>query len=163
MAGDWIGELAEAARAHDEQHLMREHRRAQEAEVVAAKCQCFWATLVATVEQDILRFQHEFAHDSNRSLALEKPEGKPYGFRVFRPAGSGLSLDVWLHPASRAIEFKYHTIAVDRHAASDWSGTLTIRVDTGGELYLSQYGRDFLNFDEISRMFLERVFKGAFR
>ncbi len=140
---------------------MREYHRAQETQVIAANCQCYWTNLVAALEQDILRFQQEFAHDPKRSLTLEKVE--PHGFRVFRPAGPGLSLDVWLQPASRAIEFKYHTFGIDRHAACDWSGTLTIRVNTGGELYLSQYGRDFLTFDEISRMFLERVFKGAFR
>jgi hypothetical protein len=161
MTGDWIGELAETARTQDKQHLMREHRRAQESEVIGANCQRFWEALVAAVEEDILRFQQEFAHDPSRSLALDKAE--PNSFRVFRPDGPGLSLDVWLCSAHRAIEFKYHTVAVNRNSASDWSGTLTIQVDTGGKLYLSQYGRNFLTFDEISRMFLERVFKGAFR
>ena len=31
--------------------------------------------------------------------------------------GPGLSLDVWLQPAGRAIEFKYHAVAVDSRAA----------------------------------------------
>ncbi len=159
--GDWISELAETARAHDKQHLMREHRRAHEAQIIADNSQRFWEALLATVEEDILRFKQEFAHDPQKSLALEKIE--PHGFRVLRPILPGLSLHVWLQPSSGSIEFKYRTLGVDKHAASDWCGTLAIRVDTSGKLYVSQYGRNFLDFDEISKMFLERVFKRAFR
>jgi len=161
VASDWISELAETAKQHDKQHLTREHRRAQEAQVIAVNSQRFWEGLLATVEHDVLRFQREFAQDTKRSLALEKIA--PNGFRVFRPVFPGVSLNVQLQPPSEAIEFKYHTGAANGHAKSDWSGTLAIRVDTKGELYLNQYGRDFMTFDEISRMFLERVFKGAFR
>ena len=74
-----------------------------------------------------------------------------------------MSLDVQLKLSGEAIEFKYCTGAGGERAGSEWSGTLTIRVDTNGELYLNQYGRDFTNFEELSRVFLERVFKGAFR
>ena len=141
--------------------LKREHSRAREAQAIAANSQRFWDGLIATVEADVLRFQQEFAHDPKRSLMLERIA--PNGFRVLRPVFPGVSLDVHLKLSGEAIEFKYSTGAGGKHAASEWSGTLTIRVDPNGALYLNQYGRDFMNFEELSRMFLERVFKGAFR
>jgi len=159
MTRDWIGELAEAARAHDQLLLMREQSRAQETQTIAAKSQCFWDGLVATVEADVIRFQQEFADDPKRSLVLEK--FAPHGFRVSRPFSPGASLDVQLKLCANAIEFRF--CAGAGHSASGWSGTLAMRVNAGGELYLNQYGRDFMSFAELSRMFLERVFKGAFR
>jgi hypothetical protein len=35
-----------------------------------------------------------------------------------------------------------------------------MRVDSNDNLYLSQYGRDFRSLDEVSKLFLERVFTG---
>jgi hypothetical protein len=160
MAGDWISDLAEAAKTHDRMLLKREHSRAQVAQVIAANSQRFWDGLLATVEADVLRFQHEFAHDPNGSLILEK---FPTGFRVVRPSLPDVSLHVHLDVSGEAIEFQYRTDAGGKPAVSEWSGTLTFRVNTNGTLYLNQYGRDFMNFEELSRMFLERVFKGALR
>jgi len=161
MAHDWISDLAEAAKSHDQMLLKREHSRAQEAKLIAVNSHGFWDGLMATIEADVLRFQHEFAQDPKRSLMLEKVV--PNGFRVLRPVFPGVSLDVHLNPSGEAIEFQYRAVAGGKHAASEWSGTLTFQVDSNGALYLNQYGRDFMNFEELSRMFLERVFKGAFR
>jgi len=161
MAGHWISDLAEAAKTHDQMLLKREHSRAQEAQFIAANSQRFWDGLMAAVEADVLRFQQEFAHDPKGSLMLEKVA--PNGFRVMRPSLPDVSLYVHLNVSGEAIEFQYRTGADGKPAASDWSGTLTFRVHTGGTLYLNQYGRDFRNFEELSRMFLERIFKGAFR
>jgi hypothetical protein len=161
MPSDWIGELAEAARTNDQLLLMREHSRAQEAQAIAAKSQCFWDGQVDTVEADVGRFQREFADDPKRSVTLERIG--PGGFRVLRPSSPGVSLDVQLKLCARAIEFKFSAGAGGNQGASGWSGTLAMRVNTGGDVYLNQYGRDFMNFEELSRMFLERVFKGTFR
>ena len=162
MPGDWISELAETAKKHDKHHLSLENRRAKEARVIADNCQRFWDGLLAVVERDVARFQQEFAHDPKRSLTMEKTA--PHCFRVFRTASSGVTLDVHLQTSdSAAIDFKYISAAGHQHAASEWSGSLAFRVGPNEELYLSQYGRDYPDLDEISRMFLERVFKGAFR
>jgi len=107
-AGDWIGELAEAAKTHDQLTLKREHDRVRETQVIAANSQRLWERLVATVEGDVLRFQHEFAHDPKRSLMLERIA--PNGFRVFSPVFPGVSLHVQLKLSGEAIEFKYCTV-----------------------------------------------------
>ena len=70
----------------------------------------------------------------------------PHGFQVLRPDFPGVSLDVHLKLSGEAIEFQYRTGAGGKHAASEWSGTLTFRVNTDGALYLNQYGRDFVKF-----------------
>ena len=159
MPEDWIGKLAEEAKTHDEQQLKREQHRLHEGQVTAEKSQRLWDALLATVERDVRRFQQEFAHDPKRSLALERIP--PSGFRVCRPEFPSVSLDVRLQPSGVGIEFKYDTTTGHEHATSEWSGTLVIRVDPNDNLYLSQYGRDFLSLDEVSKMFLERVLTGV--
>lgn len=159
MEVDWIGELAHTAKTFDRRHRERERRRAQEEQAIAAGGQRFWAALVATVERDLLRFQQEFADEPGRCLILEK--GAPDSFRVIRAGIQSVRLHVQLKPSGREIEFRYNAIADDESATLSCSGTLHMRADRNGELYLNQYGRDFLNFDDLSRMFLERIFKGV--
>ena len=158
MGDDWIGKLAKEARTHDEERLKQEQHRLREAQVTAAKSQRLWDALIATIERDMLRFRQEFAHDPRESLALERIT--PNSFRVCRPDFPSVSLDVQLKPSGGEIEFRY-TTAAEEHAVPEWSGTLVIRVDPSDNLYLNQYGRDFFNLDEVSKMFLERILKGV--
>jgi len=158
MTTDWIGELAETAKTHDRRHRERERRLELESRAITAGSQNFWNDLTATVERDLLRFQREFDNEPGRTLVLEPLAAN--SFWVVRPGFPGVKLHVQMHPSGRAIEFRYNAIADDTSSTLKCCGTLDMRVDRNGQLYLNQYGRDFLNFDEVSRMFLERVFMG---
>lgn len=157
METDWIGELADTAKTFDRQHREHERRRAEEAQAIAASGEQFWFALVVTVERDLLRFRQEFADEPGRSLILEKIA--PDSFRVIRAGLAAVKLSVQLKPSGRHIEFRYE--ADDESATLKSSGILDMRADRNGALYLNQYGRDFLNFDDVSRMLLERIFKGV--
>jgi hypothetical protein len=159
MEVDWIGELADTAKTFDRRHRERERRRTQEEHAIAAGGRKFWVSLIATVERDLVRFQQEFADEPGRSLVLEK--SAPESFRVLRAGIPSVRLQVQLKPSGREIEFRYNAITDDESATLRCSGVLHMRADRNGEIYLNQYGRDFLNFDDVSRMFLERIFKGV--
>jgi len=158
MVVDWIGEIAETAKTHDQRHRERERRKVQEAEAIAAHAQDFWESIVTTVERDLLRFQEAFPFDPDRSLKLDMTG--PQAFQVIR-TGCGVKLAVQAHASCRAIEFRYNPVAGDQSGTLKCSGILDMRADRNGDLYLSQYGRDFLSFDDISRMLLERIFRGV--
>jgi hypothetical protein len=164
MADDWIDKLADKVHEQDAQALKDEQLRLHEAQVISEKSRGFWEDLVAVVQGDLRRFEKDFPHDPKR--IMEFNQISPTCFQLSKAGRPGFSCNVELHPESARIEFKYGRTSRDEPPTgndaptSGWSGTLVMRADSNDNLYLSQYGRDFRSLDEVSKLFLERVFTG---
>ena len=158
MANNWIDELAAATHKQDAQESLDETRRVHEAQVISGKLEQLWADLVHVVQRDVLRFQQDFPDDPKRSMEFKQVSQT--AFRLSRADLSSCSLGVELKPANSAVEFEYDRKTGSETQESLWSGSLAARVDSDDNLYLNQYGRDFRNLDEVSKLFLERVFEG---
>jgi hypothetical protein len=158
MADDWIDKLAKEAHKQDDRNVLEENRRLHEKQVITGNIQRLWEDLVLVVQRDVLRFQHDFPDDPKR--LMEFNQTSQTAFRLSKARFASLSLDVELEAANAVIQFKYGRPTGDASSASVWSGTLVIRVDSNDKLYLNQYGRDFRDLDEVSKLFLEKVFTG---
>jgi hypothetical protein len=164
MADDWIDELADKVHKQDARALKDKQLRLHEAQVISEKGLGFWEDLVVVVQRDLRGFEKAFPHDSNR--IMEFNQISPTCFRLSKADRPGFSCTVEIHPESAGIEFRYDRTSREKPPTSDdaptsgWSGTLVMRVDSNDNLYLSQYGRDFRSLDEVSKLFLERVFTG---
>lgn len=156
MADDWIGELAGKVHKQDAQALKDERLRLHEARVISEKSRGFWEDLVVVVQRDLREFEKAFPHEPKR--IMEFNQISPTCFRLSKADRPGFSCNVELHSESAEIEFNYGRISRDEPRTSTWSGRLVLRVDANDKLYLSQYGRDFLSLEEVSKLFLERVF-----
>jgi hypothetical protein len=158
MPDNWIDNFADKTHRQDAQELKDDQRRLHEARVTSEKSREFWEDVVAAVERDVRRFEKDFPHDPKRIMEFVRLSQTC--FRLSRADHPYFSCTVEFHPESAAIDFKYVRASGDDTPATGWSGTIVMQVDSNDNLYLNQYGRDFRNIDDVSRMLLEPVFTG---
>ena len=157
MSDNWIDNLADKEHKQDAEQLQDEKLRLHEAQVISEKGRGLWEDLVLVVQRDVRRFEKDFPHDPKR--IMEFNQVSPTCFRLSRHDHPSFSCNVEFHPKTAEIEFNFVQTSDDAAATSGWSGSLVIRVDADDNLYLNQYGRDFRNLDDVSKLFLEPVFR----
>ena len=157
MPDNWIDNLADKVHKQDAEQLQDEKLRLHEAQVISEKSRGLWEDLVLVVQRDVRRFEKDFPHDPKR--LIEFNQFSPTCFRLSRQGHPSFSCAVEFHAEAAEIEFRFVQTSNDASAITGWSGSLVIRVDADDNVYLNQYGRSFRNLDDVSRLFLEPVFK----
>jgi hypothetical protein len=148
----WIDKLAEETKQHDKQMLKEKEVRAHQREVIEQKAHTLWDSLVSAIGGDVRRFQQDFANDRRRALQFDKSSND--AVCVHRSEYPAIELDVHLDMANAEIEFaeKENGENVRR------SGAFFVEADAKDNLYLTQYGRNFVDMADVARVLLEPIF-----